>query len=227
MNFQCTLYLIRHGETEFNKKDIVQGGLDSPLTATGIYQAELLGKFLGTKLNSADLWFCSTQGRAVHTTEILRSTSGISDLPEVIFDNRLREIGCGTAEGKHRSEIPADLIRGIREDPYKSYIGGESMDDAFQRCISFKKDFYEKLESHIQSRSPDDPRGRHINAVITAHGHLNRALAAALTGMPTEFSLSLAVDNTGLSVLKGPENKEHFRIHLWNQTVHLDRFIQE
>lgn len=64
----------------------------------------------------------------------------------------------------------------------------------------------------------------HLNILIVAHGHLNRALAAAFTGMEASFSLTLTMENTGLSVLKGPEMKQNYRIHLWNQTVHLENF---
>jgi broad specificity phosphatase PhoE len=221
MNFQCTLYLIRHGETEFNKKEIVQGGLDSALTENGVRQTEQLGEFLKNSLNTFDYWFSSPQGRAVRTTEILRSFAENSGLPSVIYDERLREIGCGTAEGKHRSDLSPEMSRAVREDPYRSYTGGESMADAWERCNLFKNDFYKLMESHISGRNENDPRGRHVKALIVAHGHLNRALAASLTGMGPEMSVNLTLDNTGLSVLKGPENKNNFRIHLWNQTVHL------
>lgn len=205
----------------------MQGGLDSPLTEEGVRQTEALGLYLKKSSFTPDLWFSSPQGRARQTSAILQkhlfpAESGTAaripdtQLPEIIFDDRLREITCGTAEGKHRSELNPEMVQAIREDPFQSYSGGESMHDAYIRCLSFREYFEKQIASLKTSE--------HLNILIVAHGHLNRALAAAFTGMEASFSLTLTMENTGLSVLKGPEMKQNYRIHLWNQTVHLENF---
>ncbi len=43
-NNYCTFYLVRHGQTEWNTKKIMQGHLDSPLTEKGIEQAKMTAK---------------------------------------------------------------------------------------------------------------------------------------------------------------------------------------
>jgi broad specificity phosphatase PhoE len=42
----CTLYLVRHGETESNKSDIINGHLDAPLTAVGLAQVKITAREL-------------------------------------------------------------------------------------------------------------------------------------------------------------------------------------
>lgn len=63
------LYLVRHGETLFNKKKIIQGACDSPLTERGIQQALKVKKVLENV--EIEGFYCSTQERAVDTLELI------------------------------------------------------------------------------------------------------------------------------------------------------------
>lgn len=65
------LYLVRHGETLFNKRRKIQGWCDSPLTPLGIQQAKEVKEKL-EKLNiQFDSFYCSTSERASDTLEII------------------------------------------------------------------------------------------------------------------------------------------------------------
>ena len=64
----CTLYLIRHGETEWNREKIIMGHIDTPLTETGLRQASELAAFLEPVRFSAV--YSSDSPRAVRTTAI-------------------------------------------------------------------------------------------------------------------------------------------------------------
>lgn len=66
----CTIYVVRHGETKFNIKQIVQGQTDSSLTENGIEQARQLAKNLKTVNFNAI--FSSDLYRAIHTAEVLK-----------------------------------------------------------------------------------------------------------------------------------------------------------
>ena len=92
------IYLVRHGETEWNNKNIMHGQIDVPLNELGIKQAKLLGQEL--KDVHFDVCFCSTLGRAKQTaSEILKYHD---DVP-IIYDDRLMELYKGTLEGTHNS----------------------------------------------------------------------------------------------------------------------------
>lgn len=95
----CTLYLIRHGETEWNRDHIIMGHKDSPLTAQGLEQAHELCEALAPIRFSA--LYSSDSPRAKKTAEIVK---GKRVLP--ITDSfRLRERNSGPFEGMTRTEF--------------------------------------------------------------------------------------------------------------------------
>ncbi len=93
------LYLVRHGETELNKKGCYYGWTDCELTQNGVEQAELLHQsFQKIKL---DVTISSDLKRAVNTASIVCDGKDI----EILKDTRLRELNFGAWEGKHYTEI--------------------------------------------------------------------------------------------------------------------------
>ncbi|ALF11160.1 histidine phosphatase family protein [Parageobacillus thermoglucosidasius] len=94
-----TLYLTRHGETEWNVKKRMQGWQDSPLTEKGRQDAVRLGK----RLETVDLAaiYTSTSGRALETAQLIRGER----LIPVYAEEQLREIHLGDWEGKTHEEI--------------------------------------------------------------------------------------------------------------------------
>ena len=95
------LYVLRHGQTEWNAAGRWQGRANSPLTALGLEQAARQRRILaGLDLSGAEA-FSSPQGRAVET-------AGIALAPlvgEVRTDPRLREIDVGDWTGRLRAEL--------------------------------------------------------------------------------------------------------------------------
>lgn len=93
------LYLVRHGETELNKKGCYYGWTDCELSSNGVEQAELLNHvFQNIKL---DMVISSDLKRAVDTAGIVCSGKDIEELR----DTRLRELNFGEWEGKNYTEI--------------------------------------------------------------------------------------------------------------------------
>ena len=97
---KTTIYLIRHGQTEWNVERRMQGRTDSPLTALGLDAT----KKLAVDFPKVGKIYCSPIGRTVHTANILFGEQTI------VCDDRLREIDLGDWEGR----LQADLDR---EDP--------------------------------------------------------------------------------------------------------------
>ena len=69
-NNHCTLYIVRHGETEWNKNHTIMGQLDSPLTPLGVKQVTTTAEAL--KHVHFDAIFSSDSPRAQRTAEIIR-----------------------------------------------------------------------------------------------------------------------------------------------------------
>lgn len=101
------IYLLRHGQTEWNAQGRIQGALDSPLTELGRRQAQSMGLTLKRALNGvAPPLFCSPLGRARQTMEIVCAAAGL-DPDGCVFDERLRELSWGQWDGLTRDEIEA------------------------------------------------------------------------------------------------------------------------
>lgn len=93
------LYLVRHGETELNKKGCYYGWIDCGLSEHGLEQALLLRHAL-RRIN-LDAAITSDMKRAVDTAEILCEGRNI----DLLKDERLRELNFGSWEGKHYTEV--------------------------------------------------------------------------------------------------------------------------
>jgi broad specificity phosphatase PhoE len=99
---ETIFYLTRHGQTEWNLVNKMQGHQDSPLTQTGVQQAQWLGERLSTIPFNAI--YCSTSPRAVTTAGII---SGDRSTKVVTLDS-LKEINMGLWEGQHIEQITQD-----------------------------------------------------------------------------------------------------------------------
>ena len=95
-----TIFLVRHGETEWNLARRYQGWSDSPLTARGIAQAEAIGHRLRALPEAA-------------AAEIVADCLGRTARPR--FDERLREISLGSWDGLERAEIRSRMGASFEE----------------------------------------------------------------------------------------------------------------
>lgn len=120
----ATLLLIRHGETAWNAEHRIQGSLDIPLSATGIWQAGRLAERLAAE--RIDAVFASDLSRAWLTAEPLAARLGL----ELRADVRLRERSFGVFEGHTLDEIaarwPAEFAAWRDRDPAWAMPEGES-----------------------------------------------------------------------------------------------------
>ncbi|GFE50081.1 phosphoglycerate mutase [Roseobacter cerasinus] len=131
------VYILRHGQTEWNAQHRIQGGLDSPLTKLGRTQAQMQR----TLLQDCDLdgyhAICSPQGRALQTAAI--ALEGL--VPRIETDVRLAEIGVGVWEGLSRTDLTRDRVVDESEesalDLYDRAPGGEGFVALRARCLSF------------------------------------------------------------------------------------------
>ncbi|MEK4848489.1 histidine phosphatase family protein [Paenibacillus sp. FSL H7-0756] len=94
-----TVYITRHGQTEWNVQKRMQGHQDSPLTPLGVQQAEWLGKAMQDV--HLDAVYASSSPRALRTAEIIR---GDREIPLTAYDE-FKEINLGVWEGREAGEL--------------------------------------------------------------------------------------------------------------------------
>lgn len=98
------VYLARHGETEYNKNNQIQGrGIDAPLNETGLQQAHAIARYLRTQ--QINQIFSSSLKRSQQTAEVI---AGYYDLGVEAYPD-LDEMNFGILEGRPISEIAKDL----------------------------------------------------------------------------------------------------------------------
>lgn len=130
-----TLYFMRHGQTMFNEKDIVQGACDSPLTELGRRQPLYAKRWFSNHGVTFDHVYASTQERASDTLEI------ITDLPYGRLKG-IKEMHFGSFEGGPNAAMRSI---GFSEDrdalvPY----GGESWNAVQDRAVSTLTEIMDK-----------------------------------------------------------------------------------
>ena len=121
-----TLYLMRHGQTLFNKRHRIQGWCDAPLTDLGVYQAQVARQYFKNAAITFDAAYSSTSERACDTLEIV--TNGSLSYQRV---KGLKEWNFGTFEGESEDLNPPLLY----EDFFVTY-GGESQDQVRERTAA-------------------------------------------------------------------------------------------
>lgn len=168
MNKYPDLFVLRHGETEWNTLGRFQGRKNSPLTEIGKSQALKQNEILRRIPNAPSRVFVSPQERAMHTARLATTPHH-----ELIHDERLMEIAFGQWEGATR-----DFIREQIDCSYESYHwffrspGGESFDDICGRVDSFLKE-------------QDEP------AIIVTHGVTSLVLRGLWLGLDLDKLLQL------------------------------------
>ena len=96
------IFLIRHGQSEANKENIIQGHMDSSLSDIGREQAKTAGEILLESKTVFDSVYSSDLSRAKETAKIITGVLGVKD---IVFDERLREMYLGDYEGKNSKEL--------------------------------------------------------------------------------------------------------------------------
>lgn len=120
------LYLVRHGQTLFNQKSMIQGWCDSPLTDLGHRQAKAVRSWLDEHDARPQSFYCSTLGR---TEQTIRE---ITDQPYTRKEG-LREFHYGTLEGESSKRA---CPKHVDADTYYQQFGGESHDEVVRRMQS-------------------------------------------------------------------------------------------
>jgi probable phosphoglycerate mutase len=191
-NGQTELWLIRHGQTDWNLDKRYQGQTDIPLNETGLAQASELAASL--EGNCFDAIYSSDLGRALRTAEVLSKRLSA----HVIADVRLREASFGRWEGEKyfemRDRFP-ELWEKRKDDPNSEVApGGETLPQVAER-----------MEAAVGDMAARHPGGR---LLLVSHGLSLSVLICRLTGKPLNDSWFFIMDNAHPTVLKWGQKEQ-------------------
>jgi len=202
------LFIIRHGESTWNSRGLIQGNRDPYLSEKGKVQAKELARYLkDCKIRNI---FSSDLRRASQTACVLSKSLAVpvARMPE------LREIGLGFWEGKK--------IRGLDEKYKKLYdlwIKGPSKVKVpgAEKVPVFCKRICRAFEKIIRSSGEED------NIAVVTHGgaicaYLSRVLKADID----RLLVSVKLDNAGLTFVEVFQ-KKYFWLRAVNDTAYLNR----
>ncbi len=170
------LVLVRHGESEWNLKNLFTGWKDVGLTGNGIAEARAAGRKLAVQGIRFDVAFTSALVRAQHSLELILEELGQRTIP-VLEDKALNERDYGDLSGLNKDDARArwgaEQVHTWRRSYDVPPPGGESLKDTAARVLPY----------YIQEILPRVLRGERV--LVAAHGNSLRALVMVLERLST------------------------------------------
>jgi len=171
------LVLVRHGQSEWNLKNLFTGWRDVDLTPAGIEEAKSAGRKLKAKGLAFDVGYTSALKRAQRSLDLMLGELGTPSIP-ITRDLALNERDYGDLSGLNKDDARAkwgeDQVHVWRRSYATAPPGGESLRDTGARVWPY----------YIHRILPDVLDGKRV--LIAAHGNSLRALIMALDGMTAE-----------------------------------------
>jgi len=200
------IFLIRHGETEWNAVGKLQGSSDIKLLPEGIEQAHLLAEH--APFSMVDAIYSSDLSRAMMTAEILAEKFGLP----VIKERGLRETSFGDWEGRFLSDLAKENPNGFEKfftKPDKVQLpNGETFLQSQARIMNA----FDEIIADNEDK----------NIIVVSHGAAIRLILCAALYIPIRKMWSIGQYNMALNILVFEEG--NFSIELLNSTLHLYKF---
>jgi len=175
------LTLVRHGQSDWNNKNLFTGWENPGLTKKGVEEAHKTGNLLKEENKNYSYLFTSILDRAINTADIILEELGIGQI-NVIRDQALNERDYGELTGLNkdaaRKKWGEDQVHIWRRSFDVPPPGGESLKDTAERVIPYFRD--KILPLLIEDN----------NILISAHGNSLRALVMHIEGLSSEEILT-------------------------------------
>ena len=185
------LVLVRHGQSDWNLKNLFTGWKDVDLTDKGIAEAREAGRKLKAQGLKFDVAFTSALIRAQRTLDLMLEELGQSKIP-VFKDQALNERDYGDLVGLNKDDARKkwgeEQVHIWRRSYDVAPPGGESLRDTAARVLPY----------YIQEILPRVLRGERV--LVSAHGNSLRALVMVLDKHSTESILKLNIE-TGVPMI--------------------------
>jgi len=168
------LVLCRHGQSEWNLKNLFTGWKDPDLTELGVEEAKAAGRRLKAAGIGFDIAFTSVLGRAQRTCDLMLAELGQSDIP-ITRDQALNERDYGELAGLNKDDARKrwgeEQVHIWRRSYDVPPPGGESLKDTAARVLPY----------YVHHVLPTVLSGR--RTLVAAHGNSLRALIMAMEGL--------------------------------------------
>lgn len=204
MGIKNKLFLIRHGETDYNLNHQMQGrGIDASLNATGFRQAAAVAEYIGNyEVNQV---VSSSLLRARQTAGAITTLQGL----DLISHNDLDEMNFGDFEGRYFEDInkEIEMVHQIWSDGNTSYRipGGESPEEVYERAGNRVLQYLDEFNGE--------------NLVFVIHGRVIRILLSKWTGIGLRNMHHIEHANGAVNHLM--KNGNGFDVVYLNKTDHL------
>lgn len=193
------LCLVRHGQTDWNYQEIIQGREDIPLNALGHHQAEESAAFLSKE--DWDVIVASPLMRAIDTARYIAEACGISP-NDIVQDERFIEREFGDASGKPVSGI----YEAVQADDQERVPGLESEEEMRARVLA-------GMEHLVKEHA-----GKRI--IVVCHSH---AIKAALSAIDETYTFRHAMRNACSNYIEHYEDQ--FVVKAVNVADHITNVI--
>ena len=194
----CYLVLVRHGQSEWNKKNLFTGWKDPKLTPKGVEEAIKAGDELKGSGYSFDKMYTSELFRAQETGRIILDRMGLDSI-EVIEDLSLNERNYGDLAGLNKDDARKkwgeDQVHIWRRSFDVPPPGGESLKDTAERVLPYFK----------QNIIPQLAEG--LNILVAAHGNSLRALVMEIEKISPDEIVKIEIATGVPLVYKYSENE--------------------
>ncbi len=185
------LVLVRHGQSEWNLKNLFTGWRDVDLTEQGVAEAKEAGRKLKAKGIEFDIAYTSALKRAQRTLDLLLAEMGQSGIP-IVRDVALNERDYGDLSGLNKDDARKkwgeEQVHIWRRSFDIAPPGGESLRDTLARTLPY----------YVQEILPSVLQGK--RTVIAAHGNSLRALVMVLEKLSPEGILKREIA-TGVPII--------------------------
>ena len=197
------LILIRHGETEWNKRHMFQGQSDTELASEGVRQAHLLAAHF--PVEHVDAIYTSDLQRARMTATIIAEKFG----PELQIEPALREANYGTWEERSFEELaiahPAEFKLFFTDPSRFCPEGGEHFSEVQARAMNAINNIVRVNDGKI--------------VVVVSHGGVLRTIIASILEMPLRKMWAIKQFNTAVNIFRVDDG--NFSVELMNSAAHL------
>ncbi len=182
------VYLLRHGQTDWNAVKRWQGNTDIELNNIGIKQAECVAeRFVDTNIGAI---YASNLSRAKTTAEVIKNRANKKNI-ELVIENDLSEIKLGDWEGLTYGEVsekyPDEYKRWSTNHAEVIGYGVENYHDLQQRAFN--------VFDKICSDNTED-------ILIVSHGAWIKALICKILNIPLEYKKNFEIENTSITTIE-------------------------
>jgi 2,3-bisphosphoglycerate-dependent phosphoglycerate mutase len=186
-----TLVLVRHGQSEWNLKNLFTGWKDVELSPKGVEEAKAAGQKLKAKGLKFDVCFTSALKRAQNTLDLILAEVGQTGLP-ITRDQALNERDYGDLTGLNKDDARKkwgeEQVLIWRRSYDVAPPGGESLKDTLARSLPY---YVHMIQPHVLD-------GKTV--LVAAHGNSLRSLIMAIEGLSKEAILKRELE-TGVPII--------------------------